>query len=129
MRKIHVTKDGASMPIPSMGDDHLTNMCNLFAKKMTELKSIATGATDKFTSRLYGIRTVSPEDAADAINMILEQAAPYFMEAYLRGLEGPRNMLRDVYGRSIRLEGFDNTILLNPGDSQFDDADLDEFQL
>ena len=115
MKKIHETRDGKKMPIASMQDDHLVNMCNIFFQRAFTLKNASKNQDDRFSARLYGVRVVNSEDAADLINEILDIAAPYFLEAYLRGLEDPRVMLETIYDRKTRLEGFDNTALMLKG--------------
>jgi hypothetical protein len=123
MKLIHRTKEGKEMPIATMTDDHLTNMLNLIYKKAKELKQLRELSGDSFKARLYGMKIINDEEVADLINSILEYAAPYLQEAYLRGLEGPRNMLIDIFERNARLEGFDNLPALTSRHFVSDDDD------
>lgn len=107
MRLVHITRQGKTMPIASMDDNHLVNLINIYYQKIVQIKNArATG--DFFKARLYGVEIIDDETAADIINEAMEKLAPYIAEAYLRGLEGPRVMLQTIFDRTGRLEGFDN---------------------
>ena len=123
LKLIHRTKDGKELPIASMDDKHLTNLLNLiFQKAMLVKQARKTG--DQFKARLYGVQLIDDETAADIMNELIEQGAPYFIEAYLRNLTEPQVMLRTLFERSARLEGFDALPpLLGSGDVDLDMED------
>jgi hypothetical protein len=123
MKIVHRTRDGKEMPIASMDDQHLVNMINMVYQRAVIIKN-SRKSTDPFKAALYGMRTISDEDAANIINEMLEDMAPYFIEAYLRNLSEPRTMLITLFDRDKRLEGFDNVPMLGPGDVPFE-IDLD----
>lgn len=114
MKIVHRTRDGKEMPIAAMDDQHLVNMINMVYQKAIVIKN-SRSAGDPFKTRLYGVRKISDEDAADIINEMLEDMAPYFIEAYLRNLPEPRAMLMTLFDRAERLEGFDNLPALGSG--------------
>jgi hypothetical protein len=111
MKTTHITRDGKGMPIAAMKDDHLVNMLNLVYQKVMLIKN-ARSQGKPFEARLYGVQTITDENAADLINQALNEMAPYFIEAYLRDLPEPKEMLRAIFDRSKRLEGFDNVPVL-----------------
>jgi hypothetical protein len=104
---MHVTREGKRMAIAEMKNSHLINMIKLVLSKAIEVKGMADAAQNqtvsRYTQRLYGVKTVSPEEAADLTKLIIEKADPYLLEAYLRGLQEPVEMLQKAIGRSERL--------------------------
>ena len=130
LKKIHRTRDGKELPIASMDDTHLVNMLNIVYQKVMIIKN-SRSAGDPFKARLYGMRKIDDEQAADMISEALQELAPYFIEAYLRNLPEPRAMLMAIYDRDKRLEGFDDMPALISGnvidfDSDLEDRDPDE---
>jgi hypothetical protein len=120
LKLIHRTRDGKELPIAAMDDKHLTNLLNLIYQKAMQIKN-ARKTGDTFKARLYGVELIDDETAADLMNELVEQGAPYFIEAYLRDLKEPQVMLRTLFERSARLEGFDAMPpLLGMGDVDMD---------
>jgi hypothetical protein len=111
-----MTRDGLVLPIAAMGDRHLENTLNLYYQKLMVIKNNIGNATP-LEKELYGVQSISEEKAAVLISKGLEEAMPYFIEAYLRGLNKPQEMLRNIYGRNTRLTKFDNTLALETGNT------------
>jgi hypothetical protein len=126
MLEIHITKDGAAMLIAQMTDSHLCNMIHLVIHKAREVKAMADRASgfDAYHQQLYGIKQVSQEDAAKATRMALQKLYPYLAEAYLRGLEGPRQELVEFLGREKPLSN-DIPLLNAPEITLPEDYDYD----
>ena len=109
MFKVHRTRDGQHIPVAAMDDNHLINTIRLFFNKISEIKAAmaaldtAPTASTRFTSRLYNVKTINPEDAADAFRDAIEAATPYLLEAYLRGLKEPQQWLQDAFGRTTAI--------------------------
>lgn len=100
MLERHTTRDGQTMLIAQMENSHLMNYINMRLRKMLEVKESARIIpTDNYTRRLYGLRAVTEEEAADVNRMALMALYPYLAEAYLRGLDEPRQLLIEVLGR------------------------------
>jgi hypothetical protein len=99
-RKVHKTREGRQIPIASMEPDHLTNTCNMAFKLCIEARKAAAAGTDTLDSRLAGVRPMDVDEAVSVIERTMEEFHPYFLEAYLRGLDGPRKMLQAIYNRT-----------------------------
>jgi hypothetical protein len=102
-KKLHRTREGEEFPIASMLDDHLTNMIAIFHKQVMAIRSTLGANTNQLEAALYGVRVISHVEAGRMIAAIIDEAAPYLVEAYLRNLEGPRLMLCEMYARTAPL--------------------------
>jgi hypothetical protein len=111
MLETHVTKDGS--------------MISLVVRKAREVKAMADNASglDAYHQQLYGIKQVSQEDAAQVTRMALRKLYPYLAEAYLRGLDGPRQELVEFLGRETSLAA--DIPLLDAPELPEDDDDMD----
>ncbi|MCP4544223.1 MAG: hypothetical protein GY832_44490 [Chloroflexi bacterium] len=130
MLEIHGTRKGNVMLIAQMGDDHLCNMISLVIRKAREVKAMADRAAgfDAYQQRLYNVKQVTQEDAAEATRMALQKLYPYLAEAYLRGLEGPRLELVDFLGREEALTS-DIPLLNAPEDDWCTYEDMDRMPI
>ncbi len=130
MLETHGTREGNVMLIAQMGDDHLCNMISLVIRKAKEVKAMADRAAgfDVYEQRLYGVKQVTQEDAAEATRAALQKLYPYLAEAYLRRLEGPRLELVDFLGREEALTG-DIPLLHAPEDDWDTYEDMDRMPI
>jgi hypothetical protein len=102
MLEKHRTKDGTTMLIAQMDDQHLINMINSMLRKVQEAQR-ASQNMDKATAfqrRLYNLPEVTEEEVADVTRAVIQGLYPYLAEAYLRDLPGPRLALVEILGRS-----------------------------
>jgi len=101
--KKHTTRDGDTMPIATMDDDHLNNMIAIFHKQVMAIRSTLSVKSNELDAAIYGVRVISHTEAGRMIAAIIDEASPYLVEAYLRNLEGPRLMLCEMYARTTPL--------------------------
>lgn len=101
MLEKHRTRDGTTMLIAQMDDEHLCNTIYCLLRKVQEAQMAAQNidTATKFQRRLYNLPEVSEEEVADMTRAVIQGLYPYLAEAYLRGLEGPRLVLVEVLGR------------------------------
>lgn len=109
MLEIHVSADNVSTPIAAMENRHLRNFLMKALNALKEVKlamdaSADTKATNQIFNRaLYGVKTVTPQEAAIIIKNRMKELYPYFAEVYLRDDESfdeVRDLLREVMDRS-----------------------------
>lgn len=86
MLEIHHTKEGKTMLIAQMSDSHLVNYINLVLTKVEEAQDAMHQDTDatEYQKRLYGIQSITEEDAADITREALHKLYPYLAEALIR---------------------------------------------
>jgi hypothetical protein len=126
MLEKHTQRDGKTLLIAQMDDDHLNNMIQLVLRKIEEVQSLREPAqVDPYEQRLYGLKTITPEDAADAVRELIQKLYPYLAEAYLRGLEGPRIKLIEVLGRDKAIANIGGLYLPAPKHDYETDRILD----
>lgn len=81
----HTDREGRTMLIAQMTDDHLRNTCNLAFKSITDVWASAAPPTGDAVERaLYRNETVSAKQAAQVIRQLVEGLTPYLLEAMLR---------------------------------------------
>jgi hypothetical protein len=121
MLEIHRTREGDTMLIAQMSDEHLTNMISMVIRKARQVKEMADSAENinAYHAKLYGVRRVTQEDAAQATREALQKLYPYLAEAYLRDLAGPRTELAAFLGRDAQIET--NVPLLAEPNDPYDD--------
>ena len=85
----HTTKDGKVMRIAEMDTPHLLNTIRLELRKANEVLVASRNPGNRYTSRLYGRKSITPEEAADTVNEVLAHLLPYVFEAFFRYREIP----------------------------------------
>lgn len=111
MQTIHVTREGVTMPIAEMDDQHLINMIKFIGNQIGKLKNAARTPADTIQARLVGARPIDIEAAASAIMELIEKAQPYLIEAYLRNLDEGRVLLCQIYERTGAIPKGDTPLL------------------
>jgi len=101
---MHQAYNGRKLPIAALSDSHLTNVINAVLTKCDALKE-ATGTNyDAFSRAVYNIPQLDDKAAGERVREMLTWVMPYLAEAYLRGLDEPREHLRVTMDRDSRLE-------------------------
>lgn len=128
MLKKHKVRDGGVCLVAEMGDDHLRNLIKMKIAQLGKLQDQMTQnpAVSEFQARLYGMKTIDVESAAEESRQIIEYLYPYLSEAFLRGMDDLREPLRKVIGRDGRLV-IGNPLL--PASVESIDELLNSFQL
>jgi hypothetical protein len=127
MFKTHRSRDGIVQPIASMENSHLLNYIRMMMSKVGEVNAALrlldepSTSRGRFQSALYGMREVTPEDAASEIRNIIDALTPYLLEAYLRNMPEPREMLAEAIGRSETMKIFIPQLPQLPGSYVADD--------
>lgn len=104
MKKTHLTRDGQTVYIAAMENSHLYNFLRMSFGKIGEIKNAAySDPKAVIRARLVGQATISAEDAARAIDEIMDRIAPYLIEAHLRGLKDVQGWLRETFERSEKI--------------------------
>ena len=118
--------------IAQMSDEHLNNMIQKVLKRVLKMQEAKQEGVTDFHRELYDLPTVDDKSIARATREALQRLYPYFSEAYLRNLEGPRLMLIKVLGREEAVPDFEGVPQL-PGrlpdilGDIIDDEDLEVF--
>ena len=113
MLDYHIDRDGNSMPIAMMSNDHLRNTINLHLKAGLAVKTAGRTeiAVDDYTMALYKTKRLSADRAGTKVRDIVIQLYPYLSEAFLRTdtlhpayFAETRQMLSDLLARPLAPE-------------------------
>ena len=109
MLERHYTKDGATLLVAQMSNQHLTAMIRLIIKGMRENReAIEKDETmTAYQRRLYNIPEKDPRTVASQNRAAIEKLYPYLAEAFLRGddFDQVRDDLQTELGRSGQIGG------------------------
>jgi hypothetical protein len=132
MLEKHKTKDGRTILIAQMSDEHLNNFIALVLRKVEKAQQAKQQGVTAYHRRLYNLPKIDEESIAEVTREALQRLYPYFAEAYLRDLEDPRKMLTDILGREEAVPDFSGVPQLpdsmphNLGDLDDTEADLED---
>ncbi|MHA2086557.1 MAG: hypothetical protein ACXABD_22685 [Candidatus Thorarchaeota archaeon] len=116
----HIKRDGSTVLVAQLSDDHLNNFINLVLKQVMVAQGAKQEGVTEYHRRLYNLPTI-----ADLTREALTRLYPYLSEAYLRGLEGPRKLLIKVLGREDAVPNYSGVPQL-PGRLPVNLGDLDD---
>lgn len=120
MFKKHITREGKECIVAEMSDTHLVNFINFVITNTKRVKK----SNDPFQDSLYGRKALSDKEAGEIIRECIEELYPYLVEAYLRGLKKPQELLRQLIQRESALPGREeDTRLYLPAEIIDDDFD------
>jgi hypothetical protein len=106
MLEMHVTKEGDRMLIAQMTDEHLVNFINLVLKQAKVAQGAKTDELTDYHRILYNLPVVDERSIAEVTREALQKLYPYLAEAYLRGIDTPRELLQEVMGRDKAVPNF-----------------------
>lgn len=129
MFRYHTTKDGQTMLICEMDDQHLVNTILLLEKKFQEIKTFSEdNVTNDYERYLYNRKVITSKELAEKTKDIAELIAPYVLEAVLRGIQITLTVQR-MFGRKERVQPVQNFNLLTSNlsdDSYWEDVELND---
>lgn len=107
----HTTREGQTMPIAAMDDEHLINTINFFAKAgISATENITQEIKQSRRSKaLYGDRQLNDNQYKEIITRTVLKLGPYVIEATIRGLD-IRETLIKLMGRNAKDDEAPNTI-------------------
>jgi hypothetical protein len=121
----HIKRDGSTVLVAQLSDDHLNNFINLVLKQVMVAQGAKQEGVTEYHRRLYNLPTIDEGTIADLTREALTRLYPYLSEAYLRGLEGPRKLLIKVLGREDAVPNYSGVPQL-PGRLPVNLGDLDD---
>lgn len=88
MLETHTTKDGETMLIAQMSDDHLKRTIACFLREAYKARQAVAlhkqMEQDPYTQRLYGLSMIDEEAAAVKVRNTIKVLYPYLAEAFFR---------------------------------------------
>jgi len=96
----HKTKEGITMLIAEMEDNHLLSTINLFCNNIATFINVLDNPKELKKSQqvLYGAEVMSEGEASNKLVSLTDKLLPYVFEASIRGLN-VADMLQQAYGR------------------------------
>lgn len=85
MLKEHRDREGGTVLIAAMHNDHLVNFVVLRCKEIYRVMHTTVAITDPRLAALYRMNVPSPEEAGKKASGMVENLYPYLSEALLRG--------------------------------------------
>lgn len=101
----HKTKEGITMLIAEMGDEHLLSTINIFCNNINTFREVLDNPKElkKSEKILYGSDTMSEGEAGSKLLSLTDKLTSYVFEAAVRGLN-ISNMLQIAYGRKTAVD-------------------------
>lgn len=96
----HKTKEGVTILIAEMGDEHLLSTIAIFCNNINTFREILDNPKEMKKSEkvLYGSEAMSDGEAANRLLSLTDKLTSYVFEAAIRGLN-ISDMLQKAYGR------------------------------
>ena len=96
----HKTKEGVTMLIVEMGDEHLLSTIAIFCNNINTFRELLDNPKEMKKSErvLYGSEAMSEGEAGNKLLSLTDKLTSYVFEAAIRGLN-ISDMLQRAYGR------------------------------
>lgn len=100
----HKTKEGVTMLIAEMGDEHLLSTIAIFCNNIGTFREILDNPKElkKSEKILYGSDNMSEGEAGSKLLSLTDKLTSYVFEAAIRGLN-VSGMLQKAYGRKAEV--------------------------